>query len=252
MLRRLACLAVLVGAIAIPRDAPAPIRVTPEPAAPRLAAIEIPRADVRDGQLEIDVRVLSDAGQPLVDLAGERLRLDVDGRALDDATPATMAAGSFAFRVPVVADGQEHRIAVTVGAVTAEKRVRYPPAQTPLAPWLAGGSGLAALGLAAGVFLVRRRGRALLAIVSGPEAGRRVVLRRGKTRIGSLDQNDLVLTSPGVSRYHAEILLGGGTAELRDLHSLNGTQVNGRRVEVAKLSAGDKLRIGDVDLFFEG
>jgi hypothetical protein len=250
MHRRLACLTLFVGAIAIARDAPAPIRVTPEPPAPQPVAVEILRADVREGRLEVEARVVSDAGQPLADLADEPLRLAVDGRPLLDAAPVA-TAGGFAFGVPVIPDGEEHAIRVATGDLEAVTRVRYPAAPAPLLPWIAGAGGLAALALAS-VVLTRRRGRVRLAVVSGPEAGRRVVLQRGRTRIGSLEQNDLVLTSPTVSRYHAEIVLGGGGAELRDLHSLNGTQVNGRRVEVARLAPGDKLRIGDVDLFFEG
>jgi hypothetical protein len=252
MLRRVAQWAVFAGAIASARDAPAPIRVAPEPAAPQPVAVEILRADVREGRLEVEARVVSDSGQPLADLADEPLRLAVDGRPLLDATGVPTASGGFVFGVPVTSDGGEHAIRVARGDLEAVTRVRYPAAPAPFLPWIAGAGGVAALALSAGVVLARRRGRAGLAVVSGPEAGRRLVLRRGRTRIGSLEQNDLVLTSPTVSRYHAEILLGAGGAELRDLHSLNGTQVNGRRVEVARLAPGDKLRIGDVDLFFEG
>ena len=39
-----------------------------------------------------------------------------------------------------------------------------------------------------------------------------------------------------------------GELEVRDLASTNGTFVNGTRVEIARLSSGDRLKIGRVEL----
>ena len=50
---------------------------------------------------------------------------------------------------------------------------------------------------------------------------------------------------PCVSRRHCLVEVDdGGTVWVRDLGSLNGTWVNGRRVERARLGAGDRLRVG--------
>ncbi|MBI3184015.1 MAG: FHA domain-containing protein [Myxococcales bacterium] len=49
--------------------------------------------------------------------------------------------------------------------------------------------------------------------------------------------------SPDVSRFHAAVLRLGRTFVVRDLQSKNGTCVNGERVTVAPLRAGDKLTI---------
>jgi pSer/pThr/pTyr-binding forkhead associated (FHA) protein len=42
--------------------------------------------------------------------------------------------------------------------------------------------------------------------------------------------------------------LPSGELEVRDLESTNGTYVNGRRIESARLASGDRLRVGRVEL----
>lgn len=61
--------------------------------------------------------------------------------------------------------------------------------------------------------------------VSLPE-GESVTLRIGR----ELD-NDIVLTDPRASRYHAEIRRAGPVLEVKDLESANGTTLNGTRIE---------------------
>jgi pSer/pThr/pTyr-binding forkhead associated (FHA) protein len=52
-----------------------------------------------------------------------------------------------------------------------------------------------------------------------------------------------------VSRIHCRLVaLPGGELEVRDLESTNGTFVNGKRVQTAKLVSGDRILIGKVEL----
>ena len=79
----------------------------------------------------------------------------------------------------------------------------------------------------------------------------RFVLRRQLTRIGRTRDNDVVLDSDRVSRYHAEIVRRRDAWMIRDLESRNGIFVNGRRVrEQAPMEAGDRIRIGRLEFTF--
>jgi pSer/pThr/pTyr-binding forkhead associated (FHA) protein len=76
-------------------------------------------------------------------------------------------------------------------------------------------------------------------------------LRRGRTRIGSLGDNDVVIASDVVSRYHAEIRANRKKTQIEDLRSTNGTLVNGVPIQSSPLQPGDRIRIGDVEMVFE-
>ncbi|MEM9190812.1 MAG: sigma 54-interacting transcriptional regulator [Myxococcota bacterium] len=84
-----------------------------------------------------------------------------------------------------------------------------------------------------------------LTVLEGPDRGKEVVARRGVVRIGSAEDNDLVLRDSAVSRRHLEVRLRGTDAFVRDLGSTNGTQVYGVRVVEALLSAASLIRVGD-------
>ena len=58
---------------------------------------------------------------------------------------------------------------------------------------------------------------------------------------------DLPLADPTVSRQHAELLLVEGRALVRDLHSTNGTFVNGERVREALAPPGSRIAFGKVE-----
>jgi transcriptional regulator with AAA-type ATPase domain len=69
-------------------------------------------------------------------------------------------------------------------------------------------------------------------------------LRQTRTRIGRVDDCDVVLPDDGVSRSHCIIDQNGGAFELID-RSSNGTFRNGERVaQRCRLAQGDQLRIG--------
>jgi len=90
----------------------------------------------------------------------------------------------------------------------------------------------------------------LLEIVQGNEQGRIVRLKL-RTRIGRERDNELVLTDPRVSRYHAVIELDKDRWVIRDQHSANGTFVNGKRISVGKvLHPNDRIQIGETEMVF--
>ena len=53
-----------------------------------------------------------------------------------------------------------------------------------------------------------------------------------------------------VSRRHAQIQLDKNRYTLRDSGSLNGTYLNGERVDEAELKSGDELWIGKFKMIF--
>ncbi|MGB7875091.1 MAG: FHA domain-containing protein [Anaerolineales bacterium] len=64
-------------------------------------------------------------------------------------------------------------------------------------------------------------------------------------QIGREAGNDVVLASPTVSRYHAQVEKVGQRFRVRDLRSSNGTFVNGERIEKETwLHPNDSIRIG--------
>ncbi len=67
--------------------------------------------------------------------------------------------------------------------------------------------------------------------------------------IGRAADNDVVLTDPGVSRYHAYIRVRGQEAWLYDRGSANGVWLRGQRIQgPVLLQPGDEIRVGDVVL----
>ncbi|MGD9619839.1 MAG: FHA domain-containing protein [Mycolicibacterium sp.] len=73
----------------------------------------------------------------------------------------------------------------------------------------------------------------------------------GSIKIGRAGDNDIVIPDVLASRHHATLIpAADGTAEIRDNRSINGTFVNGARVETARLTEGDTVTIGNVDLVF--
>lgn len=79
---------------------------------------------------------------------------------------------------------------------------------------------------------------------------RQVALMEGANVIGREPDATIQCDSPGVSRYHARIVLANGEATVEDLGSKNGTFVKGERITSARLSDGDEIRLGAVSLIF--
>ena len=93
-------------------------------------------------------------------------------------------------------------------------------------------------------------GSALLIVRSGPTAGARYLLDTDVTTVGRHPEADIFFDDVTVSRRHAEITRSGTVFELVDQRSLNGSYVNGERVDRAVLTNGAELRIGKFRLNF--
>jgi ABC transport system ATP-binding/permease protein len=67
--------------------------------------------------------------------------------------------------------------------------------------------------------------------------------------IGRAAGADFIVDAALVSRVHCRVTaLADGQLEVRDLESTNGTFVNGQRIEAARLSSGDTLQVGRVEI----
>ena len=95
-------------------------------------------------------------------------------------------------------------------------------------------------------------GTGMLVVVRGPNAGSRFLLDRDATTVGRHPDSDIFLDDVTVSRRHAEVLREEGGVRVRDLGSLNGSYVNGDRVEERALTTGDEVQIGRFKLLFVG
>jgi transcriptional regulator with GAF, ATPase, and Fis domain len=76
-------------------------------------------------------------------------------------------------------------------------------------------------------------------------------LASGDNRIGSERGNSVILAVRGVSREHALLCLGSDGLTIEDLGSKNGTRVNKKRIDQARLEPGDEIHLGPVTLQLE-
>ena len=79
----------------------------------------------------------------------------------------------------------------------------------------------------------------------GTDSGQTYQLtERAPMLVGRGPGSDIPIVDPSVSRRHAELVCEGGRVRIRDLGSVNGTYVNGARVEAATLGPGDVVAFG--------
>ena len=92
-------------------------------------------------------------------------------------------------------------------------------------------------------------GRPLLArlqILTGAMEGRSFRFHQNTTIIGRQAESNFVIIGPTVSRRHAQLAFFEGRWYLEDLHSVNGTRVNGQRIHTrTPLKDGDIINFGD-------
>lgn len=91
----------------------------------------------------------------------------------------------------------------------------------------------------------------ILTILKGPDQGRRFELPDDEPQLIGRSSEALPLTDRTISRRHAELTPDDGRWYINDLHSGNGTFVNGRRViERRLLQPGDQVRCGNTLVMF--
>ncbi|WP_300079900.1 type VII secretion protein EssC [uncultured Thomasclavelia sp.] len=59
--------------------------------------------------------------------------------------------------------------------------------------------------------------------------------------VGRKEDNIIVVNNPSISRHHFNLIYANGAWEITDLNSTNGTFVNQRKIEYAKLKVGDVI-----------
>jgi len=75
-------------------------------------------------------------------------------------------------------------------------------------------------------------------------------IKKPITTIGRKINNDLVIQSSQVSRFHAEIRYEDGKFVLRDLDSTSGTFVNNDQIKESELFSGDLVLVANIPLLF--
>lgn len=90
-----------------------------------------------------------------------------------------------------------------------------------------------------------------LVVTRGSTAGARYALAESETSVGRHPDSGIFLDDVTVSRRHARVLTGdGGEYVIEDMGSLNGTYLDGERVERAALREGAQIQIGKYRLVF--
>jgi ABC transport system ATP-binding/permease protein len=70
--------------------------------------------------------------------------------------------------------------------------------------------------------------------------------------VGRAADNDVVVADVLASRHHAIVVPTSGGVEIQDAGTINGTFVDGVRVDAAPLHEGDVVTIGNLDLVYSG
>ena len=92
---------------------------------------------------------------------------------------------------------------------------------------------------------------AFLELASGPRRGERIHLEPGRTVIGRHPDCTIVLDAASVSRQHAVVSRTSDAVVVEDLHSRNGTTINGRPLtSPRRLADGDEIVICGQRLVF--
>jgi hypothetical protein len=72
------------------------------------------------------------------------------------------------------------------------------------------------------------------------------------TYIGRSEESHIRVQRPSVSRQHALVSAGPSGFSIQDLHSQNGTYINGERItDQATLNDGDRVTLGDAEFVFQ-
>jgi transcriptional regulator with PAS, ATPase and Fis domain len=99
-----------------------------------------------------------------------------------------------------------------------------------------------------GPHIIVRYAKVRIEVVHGPDAGMSMEVAGQTVRVGTADDNQLILSDDSVSRTHCELepVLGG--VRVRDLESTNGVFVGGVRFYDAVLPFDSRVRLGDTEL----
>jgi transcriptional regulator with PAS, ATPase and Fis domain len=96
--------------------------------------------------------------------------------------------------------------------------------------------------------VVVRYAKVRLEVARGPNVGAAVDVAGQLVRVGTADDNDLVLSDDMVSRYHCEIEPVESGMRVRDVRSTNGVFADNVRIYDACVPLPARLRLGDTEL----
>jgi pSer/pThr/pTyr-binding forkhead associated (FHA) protein len=91
---------------------------------------------------------------------------------------------------------------------------------------------------------------AIRLVLMGPGGETSFPLTRDAYTIGRHRNNDIMVSDPKVSSFHARLDRQPDGFLLVDLKSRNGSYVNGKKVENAVLKSGDEIRMGTARLVY--
>jgi DNA-binding NtrC family response regulator len=92
--------------------------------------------------------------------------------------------------------------------------------------------------------------KARFKVTKGRDAGKEMVLQKALISIGTLPENDLVLTDAAVSRKHAVVEERSDGYLLRDLGSTNGSFLDNVRIREGYITPGSVIRLGQTEISF--
>lgn len=98
----------------------------------------------------------------------------------------------------------------------------------------------------------RRLGQVTLRVLSGPSAGRVVVVSKSRVVVGRSRTADLMLDHSSVSGAHFELRIGSNGIEVRDLNSTNGIRIGQVSIIHAIVGPGTTISVGDCDVQIAG
>ena len=91
-----------------------------------------------------------------------------------------------------------------------------------------------------------------LFVIRGADQGVRFELEDDTIRVGRDSSSTMQVHDTEVSRQHAEIRFTDNAYVILDLHSSNGTFVNGQRIHQHALASGDQIQLGTTLMLYTG
>jgi hypothetical protein len=89
-----------------------------------------------------------------------------------------------------------------------------------------------------------------LVINPGTPQAWEIQLKQGLNFLGRGASNDFKIEDLSISGSHCQIIVDNGSTIIKDMGSTNGTYVNRAKVQESKLTSGQPLRLGSVDMIF--
>jgi VWFA-related protein len=167
-------------------------------------------------------------------------------------TIASQNARSYVVAYPASLDGRRHEIEVRVEGKSDRRAAVFPEVSGLSWWWFGGGAAIVLLVAGLAFLLLGRRSAGRLVFLAGARVGEVVPLHPGALQIGAIDDNDVVIPSGRVSRYHARVLVDGRRVEIEDLGSTNGTEVNDEPIQRCRLRPGDRIVLAkEVELEYQ-